>query len=141
MGSPAVAQILGNGDREMKIQSELDWVHAVQSGLPVDAVYTTMRLGFSSAEIEQLVIPRRTLAHRRTKKQRLTRDESVRLARLARVALAARETFGNPAKAQAWLRRPNRALRNHTPISLLDTDDGARLVEVVLGRLAYGLFS
>lgn len=141
MGMPAVARILGR-ERAAPIHSELDWVRAVQSGLPVSAVDTVVsELGFTPAEIERLVLPRRTLAHRRARHQPLTLDESVRLARLARVALDAEETFGSPAKAHEWLRRPNRALRNHPPISLLDTDDGARLVEVILGRLAHGLFS
>ena len=37
---------------------------------------------------------------------------------------------------------PNhRALQDARPIELLDTDDGARLVEQVLGRLGYGVFS
>jgi putative toxin-antitoxin system antitoxin component (TIGR02293 family) len=141
MGMPAVARILSH-ERATPIHSELDWVRAVQSGLPVSAVDTVVSdLGFTPAEIERLVLPRRTLAHRRARHQPLTLDESVRLARLARVALDAEETFGNPAKAHEWLRRPNRALRNNPPISLLDTDDGARLVEVILGRLAHGLFS
>jgi putative toxin-antitoxin system antitoxin component (TIGR02293 family) len=142
MGLPALAQLFADDDRESQIRSDLDWVQAVQSGLPVTSIETAIEeLGFSPAEIDQLVIPRRTLAMRRANHQALTRDQSVRLARIARVALKARETFGNGEKANLWLRRPNRALQNHTPISLLDTDDGARLVEVVLGRLAYGLFS
>jgi putative toxin-antitoxin system antitoxin component (TIGR02293 family) len=142
MGMPAVAQLLSGNQRNPAIHSDLDWVHAVQSGLPISAVNTVMaELDFSATEIEQLVIPRRTLAHRRAKNQPLSLEESVRLARVARVALQAQETFGDAGKAHEWLRRPNRALRNSPPITLLDTDDGARLVEVILGRLAHGLFS
>lgn len=142
MGQPALAQLLTDDDGEREIRSDLDWVKAVQSGLPVSSVDSAIdELGFSPHEIDVLVLPRRTLAARRAKHQPLTREESVRLARIARVALKAAETFGNPEKSHRWLRRPNRALRNHTPLSLLDTDDGARLVEVVLGRLAHGLFS
>jgi putative toxin-antitoxin system antitoxin component (TIGR02293 family) len=142
MALPAVAQLLVDDDPESDIRSDLDWVRAVQSGLPVTSVDTAIdELGFSPAEIASLVLPRRTLAVRRAKQQPLTRDESVRLARIARVALKAVDTFGESEKAHLWLRRPNRALRNLTPLSLLDTDDGARLVEVVLGRMAHGLFS
>lgn len=139
----AVAELLAEGhDLPFEVRSDLDWVRAVKAGLPptaVDAV--TAALGFSSVEIEHLVMPRRTLAHRRANNQSLTREESDRLARIARVALTARETFGSRGKAEAWLRRPNRALQGNLPIDLLDTDDGARLVEEVLGRLAYGIFS
>lgn len=139
----AVADLLAEGhDLPFDVNSDLDWVRAVKAGLPptaVDAV--TAELGFTAAEIEHLVMPRRTLAHRRANKQSLTRDESDRLARIARVALTARETFGSRGKSEAWLRRPNRALQGNLPIDLLDTDDGARLVEEVLGRLAYGIVS
>ena len=139
----AVADLLAGEDAlGTEVQSELDWVRAIQSGLSADAVDAiASELGFTSGEIEQLVIPRRTLAHRRAHLQPLTRDESVRLARIARVALWAQETFGDRQKAAAWLRRPNRALQDSRPIDLLDTDDGARLVEQVIGRLAYGVFS
>jgi putative toxin-antitoxin system antitoxin component (TIGR02293 family) len=124
------------------VQSDLDWVRAIQAGLPASAVDAIVaELGFTIAEMEQLVIPRRTLAHRRANKQPLTRDESDRLARIARVALWARETFGDQQKAATWLRRPNRALGGNLPIDLLDSDDGARLVERVIGRLGYGVFS
>lgn len=142
MGLPALATLFDADDGVENIRTEFDWVEAVRSGLPVSAIDTvTEKLGFSPAELEQFVLPRRTLAHRRAKRQPLTLDESVRLARLARVAVEAQETFGDATNAQKWLRRPNRALNGNTPLALLDTEDGARLVETVLGRLAHGLFS
>jgi putative toxin-antitoxin system antitoxin component (TIGR02293 family) len=61
--------------------------------------------------------------------------------RTAQVVQIANETFGDPEKAELWLRRPNRALGGRTPIDLLETESGAEAVEQVLGRLAYGLFS
>jgi putative toxin-antitoxin system antitoxin component (TIGR02293 family) len=138
-----VAKLLAEGNvLPSRIGSDLDWVRTVQSGLPANAVDAiSAELGFTMTEIEQLVIPRRTLAHRRAHHQPLTRDESDRLARIARVGLWAQETFGEKQKAIAWLRRFNRALQGNRPIDLLDTDDGARLVEQVIGRLAYGVCS
>lgn len=141
--SLAVAELLsGDAGSLGSVRSELDWVRAIQSGLPPAAVDAAAgELGFTPAEIERLVMPRRTLAHRRANGQALTREESDRLARITRVALTAQDVFGNAEKASTWLRRPNRALRGGVPIDLLDTDDGARLVEQVLGRLAHGVFS
>ncbi len=141
--SLAVADLLAEGhDLPFDVRSEIDWVRAVKAGLPASAVDAiAAELGFSAAELEALVMPRRTLAHRRANGQALTRDESDRLARIARVALTARDTFGEAEAAQQWLRRPIRALQDARPIELLDTDDGARLVEQVLGRLGYGVFS
>jgi uncharacterized protein (DUF2384 family) len=39
----------------------------------------------------------------------------------------------------AWLARENRALGGQTPLSLADTDLGARSVEALLGRIGHGL--
>jgi putative toxin-antitoxin system antitoxin component (TIGR02293 family) len=143
MTTLAVAELLADEHAlPSDVRSEPDWVRAVQSGLPANAVDAVVaELGYTVTEIEQLVIPRRTLAHRRANRQPLTREESDRLARVARAGLWAQETFGEKEKAVAWLRRPNRALQGSRPIDLLDTDDGARLVEQVIGRLAYGVFS
>jgi putative toxin-antitoxin system antitoxin component (TIGR02293 family) len=46
--------------------------------------------------------------------------------------------LGDDETARRWLRRPNRALGGRTPLESLDTELGARLVENVLGRIAYG---
>ena len=57
--------------------------------------------------------------------------------RIASIALA-KHYFGDGPKATRWLRRPNRALGGSTPLELVDTELGARTVENVLGRIAYG---
>jgi putative toxin-antitoxin system antitoxin component (TIGR02293 family) len=49
--------------------------------------------------------------------------------------------IGNKEKAVEWLRTPNRALAGERPLDQLDTDLGAREVEDVLGRIAYGVYS
>jgi len=37
-----------------------------------------------------------------------------------------------------WLKRPNRALGGLAPVAAIDTELGARQVENILGRIAYG---
>jgi putative toxin-antitoxin system antitoxin component (TIGR02293 family) len=49
--------------------------------------------------------------------------------------------LGSEEKAIQWLRRPNRALGNQTPLELMDTDIGAKQVEDVLGRIEHGNIS
>ena len=49
--------------------------------------------------------------------------------------------FGDQEKAIVWLGTPNRALGGDRPLDLLDTDMGARMVEDILGRIAYGVYS
>jgi putative toxin-antitoxin system antitoxin component (TIGR02293 family) len=68
--------------------------------------------------------------------QRLTAEESDRLARAVWLAAYAEEAVGNVEKAARWLRTPNRALVGKRP---LDSDVGTRMVEQVLGRVEYGL--
>lgn len=101
-----------------------------------------MELVGLSAEIvsASLSIPRRTLA-RRKEQARLSADESDRVVRLARLVAAALDIFGDQRKASAWLKKPNRALGNTTPLSQMDTDVGVRQVERVLMRIEHGIFS
>ena len=75
---------------------------------------------------------------RRRRTGRLARFESDRLYRLARIVALARQSFGEDDVATRWLKRSNRALGGVAPIQALDTEAGAREVENVLGRIAYG---
>lgn len=49
--------------------------------------------------------------------------------------------IGDEEKAIEWLGTPNRALGRHRPLDQLDTDLGARMVEDILGRIAFGVYS
>ena len=121
------------------IIGEMDVVRLVRRGLSVDAVQFVLDSGrLSLAELDRIVLPRKTLANRR-KLGTLTPEQSDRLVRVARVLAAAEETFGSRDKAGAWLRRPTTALAGERPLELLDTDEGARAVETLLGRIAHGI--
>ncbi len=122
------------------IQSDFDLDNAVRHGLPVEAAESVLRAGdLRASELYALVIPRRTLAHRKRLGRRLTAEQSDRLARVIRIVVRADEAIGNPDKASRWLRKPNRALRGRLPLDLLDNDIGVRMVEQVLGRIEHGL--
>lgn len=115
---------------------------AAKSGLPyasLEAVIVKLRLGREEAAAV-LHLPQRTIA-RRKKEQRLQADESDRVLRLARIGAQASATLGNEEKATRWLRRPNRALGNRTPLELLDNDIGSRQVEEILARMEHGNIS
>jgi putative toxin-antitoxin system antitoxin component (TIGR02293 family) len=75
---------------------------------------------------------------RRRREGRLARYESDRLYRLARIVALAKHYLGNEPTATRWLKQPNRALGGQRPLALMDTEPGARAVENVLGRAAYG---
>ena len=63
------------------------------------------------------------------------------IGRHERIADAARQIFGDHDFADRWLKNPNPALGNQVPIEMAATDGGARLVESVLSRIAYGDYS
>lgn len=121
------------------IATSRDLIDAVRRGFPVQAVEHVIETGrMTLAEIDEVVLPRKTLSHRR-KIGTLTTEQSDRLIRAARVIAEAEETFGSQEKAGKWLRRPTTALGGEKPIALLDTTEGAAQVEALLGRIAHGI--
>ena len=90
----------------------------------------------STALARPQVLPRSL--QRRRRSGRLARFESDRLFRLARIVAFAHQALGGTELATRWLKRPNRALAGSTPVSFIDTELGARQVENVLGRIAFG---
>lgn len=116
-----------------------DMRQAIREGFPPTVVEQLMRT--SELTLQQLAdaldLSPRSLQRRR-RSGRLARYESDRLYRLARILALANEFIGDHDKAVRWLKRPNRALGGIAPIEALDTELGARQVENVLGRIAYG---
>lgn len=129
----------GKGVVGSEVHDGLDLIRAVRRGLPVAAAQHMLDNGcLTIAEMDKVVLPRRTFANRR-KVGTLTAEQSDRLLRVARVLAVAEETFGSRDKAGVWLRRPTRALGDERPLTLLDTAEGARAVENLLGRIAHGI--
>jgi putative toxin-antitoxin system antitoxin component (TIGR02293 family) len=117
----------------------VELVRLVRRGLPIGAVQFMLDSGsLTPAELDRIVLPRKTLANRR-KLGTLTPEQSDRLVRVARVIAAAEQTFGSREKAGKWLRRSTSTLAGESPLDLLDTDEGAREVETLLGRIAHGI--
>ena len=124
---------------QRKISSGLDIIRLVRQGLPVFAVDELMKtFGLTLEEVDRVIIPRKTLSHRR-RLQTLTPQQSERVLRVARVLSFAVETFGSTAKAMDWVRRPTHPLGDESPLSLLDTEEGAQLTENLLGRIGHGI--
>jgi putative toxin-antitoxin system antitoxin component (TIGR02293 family) len=123
----------------------------IERRFPPSIIDSLLGLGFTRAEVHSVVLPARTLQHRRSRKELLTVEESDRVIRLLRVLRATEAVYGGRERALDWLRRPNPrldpALRNvlfarggRTPMSLLTTEVGARMVEELLGQIAHGMF-
>jgi putative toxin-antitoxin system antitoxin component (TIGR02293 family) len=120
------------------IRSQADLALAVRNRLPLAALRGLTLAGLSDQEIEKFVIPQRTRRHRADKHQPLTIDESDRAVRLVRVQSLAEDTFGDKDKANRWLRRPLTELGGETPLAVAQTEAGARVIETILGKIAWG---
>ena len=144
MKTDAIVEALGGRKVLGKtINTSADLRDLVRRGLPAGSVTALAgRLDLSNGSMsERIGIPQRTLTRRLSEHARLTAAESDRTVRFARVYATAVELIGNKEKAVEWLQTPNRALGGERPFDQLDTDTGAREVEDILGRIAYGVYS
>jgi len=140
ISASAVAERLGGLGRRKSAVTDLALAEAVRDGLAMSALDRLIADEVvSEQEVEAHFIPRRTLYARR-QKGTLSREQSDLVVRLARIQAMADEVFGDRRKTHGWLRDKNGALASQTPLSLLDTEEGGRLVETVLGRIAHGIF-
>lgn len=120
------------------VHSQADLAQAVRNRLPLEALQGLNRSGITEREIDAFVIPQRTRRHRAENRQPLTVEESDRAVRLMRIQTLAEEVFGGQDKALVWLRRPLMELGSETPLAVAQTEAGARVVETILGKIAWG---
>jgi putative toxin-antitoxin system antitoxin component (TIGR02293 family) len=122
------------------VSSEVDFVELIERGLPLASLSVLAEQeGLGPDDIDRLIIPRRTLSHRKARNQPLNRTESERAIRIASLTSLAEETFANSDKARIWLRRETAALGGRRPLDLLETEPGARMVEQLLYRIGHGV--
>jgi putative toxin-antitoxin system antitoxin component (TIGR02293 family) len=127
-------QVLGRS-----LSSNQDMREAIREGFPPAVVEELMQAsGLTLRELAgALDLSPRSLQRRR-RSGRLAPYESDRLYRLARIVAIADEYLGDHERAMRWLKRPNRSLGGLAPVTAIDTELGARQVENILGRIAYG---
>lgn len=121
--------------------SEFDLANLAENGLPVDVVRLMTEQGLTAKEVFSLVIPQRTLKHRRSRQERLSREESDRAIRAARILSQAQTVFGNQEKALIWIRQPKQRFSSRSPLEMLGTEAGGRLVEEMLVQIDEGMFA
>ncbi|MDR3723968.1 MAG: DUF2384 domain-containing protein [Terracidiphilus sp.] len=120
------------------LRSDRDLARLVDARLPLTSVESLSNHGMSDEEIYSFIVPRRTLVHRKSRSEALTHEESDRAVRIARMTSLAEEVFGDDAKAARWLRKAKTRFEDRSPLEMLRTEAGARLVEEMLLQLDYG---
>jgi putative toxin-antitoxin system antitoxin component (TIGR02293 family) len=120
--------------------TEGEILRIVEGRLSPSVIKRLAALGLERSEIDAVVIPSRTLQHRRSRREKLTVEESDRVLRVIRVLSLAESVYGGRERALSWLRRPHARLDGRTPLSLLKTDTGSRIVEELLIQIDEGIF-
>ena len=134
-----IAELGGEGVMGRTLRTDNDLRSAIREGFPQEVVGSVMNsAGLTLKELSATLDLSPRSLQRRRHQGRLARYESDRLYRLARIVALAKQYIGDEETAARWLRRPNRALGGNNPLELIDTELGARAVENVLGRIAFG---
>jgi putative toxin-antitoxin system antitoxin component (TIGR02293 family) len=97
--------------------------------------------GIAVKDLLEVVIPSRTLKHRRQRQEPLNLDESDRLARVARLYELGVKVFGDTDKARRWLTKPKDRFGERSPLSMMHSELGGRSVEEMLHQIDEGMFA
>jgi putative toxin-antitoxin system antitoxin component (TIGR02293 family) len=117
-------------------------IAAVKAGIDTRVfVDLARRLGVSEAGLAEVAGIAPSTLTRRKRSGTLAPDESEHVLRLAALLERAAQVFEDQAAAADWLRSPNLALGDVAPLTMADTELGAREVDDLLGRIAYGVYS
>lgn len=118
-------------------------IERLQAGLPYSELESLQKfLGLPMSRVAANVgLSRATLQRRKKNAELLTKAESDRVARLARLLAKAVEVLESKGQAREWMKTPQSGLGGAVPLDYADTDVGAREVENLLGRIEHGVFS
>ncbi|WP_420239886.1 antitoxin Xre/MbcA/ParS toxin-binding domain-containing protein [Telmatobacter bradus] len=117
-------------------------LEAAEKGIPLSVLEEfSAASGIVLKDLLDVVIPARTLKHRRARKEAFNLDESDRLARVLRLYEQAVRVFGQPEKARHWLLQPQKRLEERTPLAMMRSEIGGRMVEEWLIQIDEGMFA
>jgi putative toxin-antitoxin system antitoxin component (TIGR02293 family) len=122
-------------------RSEQKIVRLVENGLPTRVINHLIERGLTRNEVFDVIIPLRTWKHRKSRHQSLSKEESERAIRTAKILARAQAVMGDQETALEWLRTPKRRFEGRTPIQMLSTEAGGRLVEQMLIQIDQGMFA
>lgn len=116
-----------------------DW-KAVEHGVPLSALDQFSKYsGLPLRVLLEVVIPARTLKHRKQRKEPLSSEEADRLRRVARAWELSLKVLGDPESARAWLNSQMVRFDGRAPLSLLRTQAGEEAVQEALIQFDEGM--
>jgi putative toxin-antitoxin system antitoxin component (TIGR02293 family) len=119
----------------------LSW-RDIERGVPISMLEEfSAYSGFALKDLLEVVIPARTLKHRRQRQEPLSLDESDRLARVARIYELAVKVYGDREGGRKWLTGAKRRFDGKTALAMLRTEAGEQAVQDFLIQIDEGYFA
>jgi putative toxin-antitoxin system antitoxin component (TIGR02293 family) len=148
-GESIFAQVLsllgGRTVFKQRITSKLDAHKAIVKGLPSGALahlVSQVTILDTNDLVQAVGVSRRTIQRRaETPRKLLSPDQSGRAWKFAEVLMMAKDVFGSQEEAERWLATRAIALDQQRPVDLLTSPAGTELVEQLLGRLKYAVYT
>jgi putative toxin-antitoxin system antitoxin component (TIGR02293 family) len=120
---------------------QFDW-RDIERGVPLALLEAfSAYSGIAIKDLLEVVIPPRTLKHRRQRKEPLNLDESDRLARVAKIYELAVKVYGDRDDGKNWLIGPKQRFDGKTALSMLRTQTGEQAVTDFLIQIDEGYFA
>lgn len=139
-GTGALAHSFWRMAHSLSAQTEQERLRQINSGFEAVWLIEVKRtFNLTNPALALLANSSNSTVERRIKsKAPLDSVVSERIDRLAQVAVLAEEVFEDKTVAGAWMSSPNDALGGETPLSLCETELGARQVRRVLHAIEWG---
>ena len=118
-----------------------DW-REIERGLPLSTLEEfSAYSGIAVKDLLEVVIPARTLKHRRQRQEPLNLDESDRLARVAKIYELAVKVYDDREDGRKWLCGQKRRFDGKTALEMMRTRAGEQAVRDFLIQIDEGYFA
>lgn len=135
--------ILGGGNSLVEEPaSALDYVTLSRQGLQKKALATLAAvMSIPMKEMAELLnLSYKTLGRKRNEDTMDSLSSSLAI-EMAQVVARGLSVFGDQDRLRSWLQRPNQALKGQSPLKLMDSPTGIRLVASILTRIEEGILT
>jgi len=117
-----------------------DW-REIERGLPLSTLEEfSAYSGIAVKDLLEVVIPARTLKHRRQRQEPLNLDESDRLARVAKIYELAVKVYDDREDGRKWLCGQKSRFDGKTALEMLRSEAGEKAVKDFLIQIDEGMF-
>jgi putative toxin-antitoxin system antitoxin component (TIGR02293 family) len=125
-----------------QFDNEFQIIDCIREGLPKQAIHSVLEnTAISRTQLSWILHISTRQLNRYTDEDRLSSEQSNFLYEFSRLYVRATDILGDKTTTDNWLHRSNTALNGKSPIDMLDTVEGFRMVDDVLSQIEYGFFS